>query len=80
MRPSAQNVQAGGRRVGEDTGGPIYLSHQGTGSADAQEWARGWAKGPVGICNAFVPVQRTSYVYQPRAWRLAGAQRVCVNW
>lgn len=27
-----------------------------------------------GVCNAFVPAQRTSYLHQPRAWHPAGAQ------
>lgn len=39
---SAQSVQAGGRRVGEDTGGPIYLSHQGAW-LDMPRSGPGWA-------------------------------------
>lgn len=42
-----------GRRAGEDTGGPICLSHQGTGSADAQEWAQ---VGPKGLWASAMPL------------------------
>lgn len=36
------------------------------------------AQGPEGIGNAFVCAPRTSYL-RPRAWHLAGAQRVAVQ-